>query len=81
MNTGFMTSCDQRFENLLRREANRLGGMKTGKIPFIIFVKAFPAGNLRLLHKPYSIGFCCHKITVIYYTIVCQGLQVGIEWP
>lgn len=79
MNAGLRSSCDQGLENLLRRERNGLGGMQTGKVRFIVFIECFPTGDLRLFHKAYSVCFCCHIITVIYYTTACQSLQVGIE--
>ena len=78
IDTRFLTSGNQCLEHLLPRHTDGICSMVSAEVLFVIFVKGLPAGNLCTFHQTDGIGFCSHKITVIYYTTPCQHLQVGI---
>ena len=78
VDAGFLTPGDQGLKNLLGRHTDGLGGVGAAEIGFVKFIKLFPAGDSRLLHKAHGVCFRCHIITGHYYTTKRTLLQEGI---
>ncbi len=54
---GFVTYCDDGFENAIRIEPQDFGGMDAGEVIFAVFVGFCFVRNFRGVQNPHDIGF------------------------
>lgn len=61
----------QGLKHLFRREAQAFRRVDAPEVLLVIFIEMFPAGDTRLFHQAYRIGFSSHLITksIIQYPV------------